>query len=89
MTTTTETLLPFDEWQDKAKLMPIEEGAAALDIDRDYFPNETTHLLIYPGDLYIECMSTREYYLLIANMDWISTDLEALEWELYSREYAA
>lgn len=86
---TYEENLPFSEWQSKARLMPLEEGAAALEIDRDYFPENTTDLLVYPGGLYIECMNTRQYYLLIANMDWLSSDLEELEWELYNREYAA
>lgn len=87
MTIAYEDNLPFKEWQERAQLMPVEEGAAALDVDRDYFPEETTDLLVYPGGCYIECLKTGDYFLQIAAEEWQGFDLERLERALYNEWY--
>lgn len=85
---TYETNLPFKEWQSKARLMPVKKGAAALDLDPSYFPEETTDLLVYPGDCYIECLDSGDYYLIIGNREWQGYSLAVIEQELYDGWYA-
>ena len=87
MTTDNEYTLPFAAWQAKAQLMSVEEGAAALDIAPDYFPEETTDLLVYPGGCYIECLDSGDYFLQIAQDEWQGYDLDRLERALYKEWY--
>jgi hypothetical protein len=83
-----EAPLKFREWQATAKLMPVEEGAAALDISADFFDSAiTTDLLVYDGGCYIECLADGSYYLQISNSDWQAYDLERLERILYKEWY--
>lgn len=60
----------------------------ALDLDPDYFPEETTDLIVYPGDCYIERLSSGDYFLQIAQEEWQGFDLERLERKLHNHWYA-
>jgi hypothetical protein len=75
------TFAEFQATRTPASAAEMERAGAA--------PNEqTTHGLLYAGSLIIESTEgwkyeTQKYYLIVERSEYLSDDLEKLEWILY------